>query len=553
MSKDGQKAMGSEGPIAKKAEIEAKCARISSVCVQERQKATGKLGAFRPQCNDDGTYYHTQCHGSVCFCVGKDGKKAGNEGHISEKSDLEAKCGSKCNMERQQTTVLGAYKPACEDSGKYHHTQCHGSVCFCVDIESGEKKANTEGPIANKADLEKTCGSKCFQEQYSAKQSGLLGAFAPRCEDNGRYYPMQCREASCFCVDRVTGGKLAGTERHISKQVEADQFCQSSNGGFNLDAISMIARAPSACEQERDDPTKEGLMGAYHPQCEESGAYKVVQCHGSACFCADPITGKGMESSVKHISEMATMEKECLTKMSRCEKDRYNAAQRPGHRGQFIAKCDEQGMYEKTQCHGSVCFCVDQVDGSKIAGTEGDIGKKAEISAACEKPACSARQEIEARPGAHKPQCSPHGYFMPVQCMESQCFCVDRVTGEKTGEEAPVDKIGDLHEKCMTECEKKRDLRVDMIAGRHGPSCNIDGSYHYVQCQEAVCGCVDERGNMMQATEKNIGFKRQLDRQCPGAPTECKDYRVALRWSKCPAECTYYKGYGEALVYCCCD
>ena len=59
-----------------------------SECEKERQsvfesfpiihgKRRPLLGAFMPQCNEDGTYKEVQCHGSTgyCWCVDEDGTK----------------------------------------------------------------------------------------------------------------------------------------------------------------------------------------------------------------------------------------------------------------------------------------------------------------------------------------------------------------------------------------------------------------------------------------------------------------------------------------------
>lgn len=43
-------------------------------------KTSMLVGAFVPQCNDDGTWKHTQCHGSTgyCMCVDDEGNQVGD-------------------------------------------------------------------------------------------------------------------------------------------------------------------------------------------------------------------------------------------------------------------------------------------------------------------------------------------------------------------------------------------------------------------------------------------------------------------------------------------
>ena len=54
------------------------------------------LGAFMPQCNEDGSYKEVQCHGSTgyCWCVDKNGNK--KEG--TEVRSKRPKCGKGMQM-----------------------------------------------------------------------------------------------------------------------------------------------------------------------------------------------------------------------------------------------------------------------------------------------------------------------------------------------------------------------------------------------------------------------------------------------------------------------
>lgn len=44
------------------------------------------------------------------------------------------------------------------------------------------------------------------------------------------------------------------------------------------------------------------------------------------------------------------------------------AGKRSKRLGAFVPKCRPDGEYEEMQCHGSVCFCVDE-GGEEIVGT----------------------------------------------------------------------------------------------------------------------------------------------------------------------------------------
>ncbi|XP_055951720.1 equistatin-like [Argiope bruennichi] len=42
-----------------------------SACEEERKKAEGMIGSYKPRCEEDGTYKKMQCWRSIgkCFCV----------------------------------------------------------------------------------------------------------------------------------------------------------------------------------------------------------------------------------------------------------------------------------------------------------------------------------------------------------------------------------------------------------------------------------------------------------------------------------------------------
>ena len=42
-----------------------------------------------------------------------------------------------------------------------------------------------------------------------------------------------------------------------------------------------------------------GLVGAYIPQCEESGDFSQIQCHEGYCWCVDSQTGKATTQPIR--------------------------------------------------------------------------------------------------------------------------------------------------------------------------------------------------------------------------------------------------------------
>ncbi|CAH1775402.1 unnamed protein product, partial [Owenia fusiformis] len=60
-------------------------------------------------------------------------------------ADLLSDC-LQLQLDVQQRGLLGAYKPDCTENGEFEKIQCHGSVCWCVD-KQGRDITGTRGQI----------------------------------------------------------------------------------------------------------------------------------------------------------------------------------------------------------------------------------------------------------------------------------------------------------------------------------------------------------------------------------------------------------------------
>uniref|UniRef100_A0A4W4G209 Thyroglobulin type-1 domain-containing protein n=1 Tax=Electrophorus electricus TaxID=8005 RepID=A0A4W4G209_ELEEL len=141
-------------------------------CEQERDNVTVKhmIGAFIPQCDEEGHYRPLQCHPSTgyCWCVNSTGQKI--EGTNTPPGTKTPNCEAperrktKCEQERDNVTVkhmIGAFIPQCDEEGHYRPLQCHPSTgyCWCVDC-MGREIAGTNTPPGTKTPNCKAAGKK---------------------------------------------------------------------------------------------------------------------------------------------------------------------------------------------------------------------------------------------------------------------------------------------------------------------------------------------------------------------------------------------------------
>lgn len=123
-------------------------------CEEDRSSRAGRIGSFRPQCEEDGVRYKVrQSHGSTGYswCVDPvtgtevEGSKVppgSGTPHCRE-------CEHKRNAILSRGMMIGGFVPSCTDDGFYSRVQVHGSTGYswCADQLTGEEVEGTKiGP-----------------------------------------------------------------------------------------------------------------------------------------------------------------------------------------------------------------------------------------------------------------------------------------------------------------------------------------------------------------------------------------------------------------------
>ena len=52
----------------------------------------------------------------------------------------------KAKAMNESSGLLGAYIPQCEEDGTFSHVQCHEGMCWCVECKTGKAKSEPVGP-----------------------------------------------------------------------------------------------------------------------------------------------------------------------------------------------------------------------------------------------------------------------------------------------------------------------------------------------------------------------------------------------------------------------
>jgi len=104
--------------------------------------------------------------------------------------------------------------------------------------------------------------------------------------------------------------------------------------------------------------------------------------------------------------------------------------------GAFIPTCNDDGSYEKKQCHASTghCWCVNE-DGKELVGTRKAPGEGEPNCESC----AMRRSNSKQLPGEFVPACKDDGSYQEKQCHPGTgfCWCVSadgtKVTGTEKG------------------------------------------------------------------------------------------------------------------------
>uniref|UniRef100_A0A8U7NHQ6 Nidogen 2 n=1 Tax=Corvus moneduloides TaxID=1196302 RepID=A0A8U7NHQ6_CORMO len=120
--------------------------------------------------------------------------------------------------------------------------------------------------------------ARMYPREVPPGPSPVGDGHVPQCDEQGRYRPLQCHGSSghCWCVD-AAGQEIAGTR---TAPGTTPPRCGSPE---------PTERPPSMCERWRQS-LLEHYGGSprgdqYVPQCDASGDFTPLQCHGDSGYC----------------------------------------------------------------------------------------------------------------------------------------------------------------------------------------------------------------------------------------------------------------------------
>eukprot|EP00299_Pterocystis_sp_00344_P008968 c3618_g1_i1.p1 GENE.c3618_g1_i1~~c3618_g1_i1.p1 ORF type:complete len:741 (-),score=190.11 c3618_g1_i1:137-2314(-) len=376
-------------------------------CVLEAHnvRSQGPVGAFIPQCLEDGSYAQRQRDAAGnTWCVDTtDGEVL--EGTRTNSSQQVFNCSNvpNCWMKRHDAAHAGTFVPTCTATGAFESRQCSNGYCWCVD-SSGNTIANTNRTFGTAL----SCDSipVCWLAAHLNPSRSYV------CSSNGNFAAEQCDSTTkeCWCTD-TRGNEVQNTRR-----------LSSATARFSCSELPKCVSLAHSARYPQGNVT-----WTYIPQCQLDGTFVETQCDASRsqCWCVD---SEGVENTTsRRVRGQSTPE--CPTKFrEQCELDILLS--QSSITTKWRPECDGNGNYIPKQCNrtSGSCWCVD-TKGGEILGTRSFSNAQTPITDMCwNLPLCiSAAHDFRQNSSreAYVPQCDASGNFSAKQCdvAKGTCWC----------------------------------------------------------------------------------------------------------------------------------
>ncbi|XP_058132055.1 thyroglobulin [Dasypus novemcinctus] len=159
----------------------------------------------------------------------------------------------------------------------------------------------------------------------------------------------------------------------------------------------------------------------------------------------------------------------------------------------FVPSCTAEGSYEDVQCSAGECWCVDswgkERPGSRVRGG------RPRCPTECEKERARMQSLMGSQPAGSSlfvPSCTSEGHFLPVQCFNSECYCVDPEGQAIPGTRSVIGEPMLCPTACQLQAERaflgtvqallSNSSSPPALSSIYIPQCSTHGQWRQVQC-----------------------------------------------------------------------
>jgi hypothetical protein len=293
-------------------------------------------------------------------------------------------------------------------------------------------------------------------------------------------------------------------------------YCTKKVGDLYPTCQPMLSR--SVCYQQKaefNENLKSGMLGHLleSPTCDGDGYFSHSICiPGQNCFCVNEKGDRIFGDSLWH-------------KQQSCECSRINDKLKDlidERFPYFSMRCKSDGSFERLQCFGELCICVDEKNGfqtsrpssiTELPCFDEKIHPKnaTELIKPCEvikqgliniiAEAERSEDYIEVTTDI----CDPDGSYSAVQTNDLSKFCADKNGVQIENFSVKVTSADAKSMNCR--CARARML---LKANNYLeiPDCCSNGNYKKLTCRRGYCYCVDENGRQSSVEVFEIHKKK---------------------------------------------
>ncbi|XP_048459837.1 testican-1 isoform X2 [Rhincodon typus] len=148
------------------------------------------------------------------------------------------------------------------------YEQCIKPLFNSCDTFKDGKLSNNEWCYCFQRQGGLPCQAEINKIQRQSRGKHLLGAFIPRCNEDGYYKPIQCHSSSgqCWCADKY-GNELAGSRREGTPICEEDQ---ENSGDFGSGVFQVLSDDQDDKRETQNEEEEKVSQGGANEDDEDS-------------------------------------------------------------------------------------------------------------------------------------------------------------------------------------------------------------------------------------------------------------------------------------------
>ncbi|XP_017786716.1 PREDICTED: balbiani ring protein 3-like [Nicrophorus vespilloides] len=384
---------------------------------QARESGIPAGRVYLPQCKEDGEYETKQCDHKECWCVDFRGfevsktRKSRNEALSCEQLEEASTCPTyKCKEDCEHGFEMDEHNcRTCRCADPCSKISCRedGEMCRLVNVECVSWPCPAVPMCLPKKENPCQNGEPLNQISCGPDQDGCPSSHKCQLSPIGEY-AVCCPKPRDVCFEALETGNCSGEEsknltryRFNPRTNKCENFmysgCQGNHNNFHSEEVcGQVCPVLSQCERLREKNQRSAER--YHkptflPKCDpETGNWENVQCldHVGVCWCVNP-QGEPLKGT--------------LTRGAQPECNFRQARNRARDRSDLGSDADLV-LEELLMQLGN------------LQATDDDEEDEAEVGISWELP-------LKSRCEALGKQCDREGKFLPAQCEQDVCWCVD--------------------------------------------------------------------------------------------------------------------------------